>query len=273
MKQSQIIYNMQTFTSTPQEQKVNFPNLKKASLTYVGLGTGTTAETLANAIAALSAVYVKVGGEQITNIRGDDLFALNYVERIQRRLGEKPQYLLSTTVDNTNAFLKLGVPLEITTDKDVYIQPVFGTTPANTDTGTITIMAEYGDTAYKEPPFRLTYISQNTATSFVQYDFNNAGHKLYGILIFSTTVTLTGTAGEASAKETKLYVNTKEKIYHDWFSADSPESYVENAVVQAILTKYRYIDLWDEPIPADQLKIAFKSLAATDAVRVIGIFR
>lgn len=274
MKQSQIIYNAQTFTSTPPEQKVNFPNLKKASLAYEFLGTGTTASTLATVIATFLDVKVKVGGEQITNIRGDDLFALNYVERIQRLLGEKPQYLMSTTVDNTNGFLKIGVPLQITTDKDVYIQPEWYAVPANTDTGTLSILIENGDNPYRDPPFRITYISQNTATSFVQYDFNNAGHKLYGILLFSTTVAPGSSVKDASCGEVKLYVNTKEKVYNQWFATDSPESYIENTTLQAILTKYRYIDMWDEPLPADQLKIAFKSLAtATDAVRCIGIYR
>lgn len=276
MKQCAIVYDAQVFTSTPPEQKVNFPNLIKASLGYEFLGTGTTASTVATVIATITEVKVKVGGETVTTIRGDDLFALNYVERIRRILGEKPQYLMSTTADNTNGFLKIGVPLGITSDKDVYIQPTFNAAPANTDNGTLTITADYGDLPIKEPPFRLTYISQNTQAGpgFASYDFNNSGHKLIGLLIFSTTVAPGSSVKDASAGYVKLVQNTHDKIIKNWFNMESPESYIENTVLQAILTKYRYIDLWDDPIPADQLKIQVHSIAtATDACRFIGIFR
>lgn len=274
MKQTQIIYNQQTFTSTPPEQKVNFPNVKRVNLVYEALENGTTANALSTLIATFLDVKVKIGGEQVTNIRGDDLFALNWIEAIHKKIGSKPTWLLGTGTDNVNTWLKLSVPMEITTDKDVYIQPEFYAAPQYTDTGTLTIEIEYGDIGFKEPPIRMTYISQNTAIAFVQYDFNNAGHKLCGILIYSTTVAAGSSVKDASAGEVKLYVNTKEKIYSDWFASEGPEDDVEDTVVHAILTHYRYIDLWDEPIPADQLKIAFKSkAAATDAVRVIGVYR
>jgi hypothetical protein len=273
MRKSKLLKNLATFAASTESIKVNAQNLRNIRIGLDGLGTGTTATTLATQIAAISTVKLVVGGEIETLLNHTDLFALNFIlhDLMPDICPSKPVWLLSTTVDNTALFLKTILPVALTTDKDVYIE--FGYTGlANADTLRLAIAAEYGDKPYPAKPLALRFISATAATSFVEYDISVAGKKLVGLLIFATTIP-NGTTDEASVEELKLLVKREEKFHTHWFCMDYCDVDVEDAVVHAVTDNYRYIDLLDDPIPADDLKVAFKSVAATDAVRFIGVYR
>lgn len=273
MRRSKLLKNLATFAASTESIKVNAQNIRNIRIGLDGLGTGTTATTLATQIAAMSTVKLTVAGEIETLINHTDLFALNFImhDIWPEICPSKPVWLLTTTTDNTALFLKTILPVGLTTDKDVYVD--FGYTGLiNADTLRLDIAVEYGDKPYPAKPVSLRFISLNTAISFAEYDMSVAGRKLVGLLVFATTIP-NSTTDEASVEELKLLVKRNEMFHTAWFDMDSMDVDVEDTVVHAITDNYRYIDLKDDPIPADDLKIAVKSVAATDAVRIIGIYQ
>lgn len=273
MRKSKLLKNLHTFAASTESIKIGCQNIRNIRIGLDGLGTGTTATTLATQIAGMSTVKLTVAGEVETLINHVDLFALNFIlhDIMPDIVPSKPVWLLSTTTDNTALFLKTILPVALTTDKESYIE--FGYTGiANADTLRLDIAAEHGDKPYQPKPLSLRFISLNASASLVEYDISVAGRRLVGLLVFATTIP-NSTTDEASVEELKLLVKRNE-IYHTaWFCMDYIDVDVEDTVVHAITDNYRYIDCLDDPIPADDLKVAIKSLAATDAVRIIGIYR
>jgi len=271
MRKAKLLKNYATYTASTESIKVVAQNIKCIRIGFVGLENTTTANTLANTIAHSSAVKLTVGGEIETLIRHDDLFALNFALDMLKLGMSDPSWLLGTGTDNTYTWLKTILPVFLTTDKDVYINLDY-TGVTNVDGTTLTLCVEYGDRPYPSKPLALRYVSVNTATSFTEADISVAGKKLVGLLIYSTTIPAT-TAYDTSAGEIKLLVKREEKAHYHWFDLDNVEADVEDTVVWAILDNYRFIDFSDDPIPADDLKVAIKSLvSATDAVRLIGVY-
>lgn len=272
MKRAKLLKNYAGYTASTSSIKVVAQNIKAIRIGFVGLENTTTANTLPNTIAHSSAVKLTVGGEVITLIRHDDLFALNFALDLLKMGMANPSWLLGTGTDNTYTWLKTILPVFITTDKTVYVSLDY-TGVTNVDGTTLTLEVDYGDKPYSRNPLCLRYISMNTATSFTEADISVVGKKLIGLLVFSTTIPAT-IAYDTSAGEIKLLVKREEKCHFHWFCLDNVEADVEDTVVWGILDNYRYIDLSDDPIPADDLKVAVKSLvSATDAVRFIGVYQ
>jgi len=273
MRKSKLLKNLAAFAASTESIKIGAQNIRNIRIGLDGLGTGTTATTLATQAAAISTVKLTVAGEVETLINHIDLFALNFIihDLMPDICPSKPIWLLSTTTDNTALFLKTILPVALTTDKEAYLD--FGYTGlANADTLRLAIAVEYGDKPYNAKPIALRFISLNATASLVEHDISVAGRKLVGLLIFSTTIP-NSTTDEASVQELKLLVKREEKYHTTWFDMDSVDVDVEDTVIHAITDNYRYIDLLDDPIPADDLKVAIKSVAATDAVRIIGIYK
>jgi len=280
MRQQKVIYNAYSLGTTAisavPSVEISAQNIEQLKIGLMGQGTGTTASTLATTLAELGNIKLTVGGEIETLVLMSDLFALNYVLEIQPILSEVPTYLLSTTTDNTNAWITFALPVFLTSDKKVYFYADAGTVAANTDNPVINLIAVFGDKPFGGKPWAVKYQQVNTATQWINpVDISLAGRKILGILAFSTTVTSTSaSAGEASAGEIKILVNKSEKVHTAWYSLPQPQCYIENTTLQAILVKYRWIDCMDDPIPADNVQITCKSLyAATDAVRFIVVYQ
>jgi hypothetical protein len=100
---------------------------------------------------------------------------------------------------------------------------------------------------------------------------SKAGRKLIGLLIYNTTIPTTS-AYDATVGELKVLVKRSE-VMHKHFNEMALLNEVDDATMYAIVKNYRYIDFSNDPIPADDLKVAVKSLAsATDAFRIVGVY-
>jgi hypothetical protein len=274
MRQMKVIKNSETFTSSLGSTEIPAQNIKKINFGYHCLGTGTTAVTLAQLLGAISNIKLTVGGEIETQISQLDLFVLNFIDALARKSGLKPTWLLTTTTDNSVGWVNWSLPVELTTDKKVYLSLDYGATPDNTDNGKIDIVAEFGDLPFQAKPVCMRSFTQNTATAYVNpIDISVAGKKLLGLLVYSTTIP-NGTTDDVSAGEIKVLVNKSEKLHTTWKSLPIPETYVELTTLHGILDNYRYIDLMDDNIASDNIQIQYKSLsAATDAVRVVAVYQ
>jgi len=272
MKRAKLLKNQASFTASTESIKVVAQNIKALRIAWNALENGVTANTLANTIAFSSAIKLVVGGEVETLIRSDDLFTLNYILHDLGFIEEKPYYLLGTGTDNTLTYLKLILPVLLSTDKEVLVSLDY-TAVTSVDTNLLTLQADYGDRPFPSKPIAFRYVTMNTATSFTEGDISVAGRKLIGLLIYSTTLTEV-TTPDVSCAEIKLLVKRDEKYHGHWYALDAVEVDVEDTVLEAVLDNYRYIDMKDDPIPADDLKVAIKSMAsATDAVRLIGVYQ
>jgi len=271
LKRGKLLKNAMSYTASSGSIKVVAQHIKNIRIGFGMLGTGTTATTLANAIAHSSAVKLTVGGEVVTLIRHDDLFVLNYIFK-KWGMCEEPAWLMTTTTDNTYGFMSTILPVQLTTDKTVYIELEY-TGVTDTDTGTLDLFVEYGDKPFNGKPICLKYVSATATTAFAEHDLSVSGKKLIGLLVFGTTIPVT-TTKTFSVSELKILVKRSEVLHTQWYCMDTPRGTdVEDSVLELILENYRFIDLLDDPIPADDLKVAIKSITATDAVRLIGIYK
>jgi len=273
LRRAKLLKNLASYSASTESIKANAQNIVALRICYDCLENTTTAPTLANLIAHSSAVKMTVGGEVETLIRHDDLFVLNYVLMyiMPECVPQQPYYLLGTGTDNTQTYLRTVLPIKLTTDKEVLFNLDY-TGVASTDTPLFVLEIVYGDKPFPNKPVALRYITMNTATSFTEGDISVAGKKLIGLLVYSTTITEV-TTPDASCSELKLLVKREEKLHTSWLTMDTPQVDVEDTVLEAIIDNYRYLDLKDDPMPADDLKVAIKSRAsATDAVRLIGVY-
>lgn len=272
-QQSKLAKNGASFAADLNSVKIIAQNIRNIRIGLTGLGTGTTATTLPTQVAGLADIKLTVGSEIETLIKHIDLFVLNFIlhDIMPDIVPSKPVWLLSTTTDNTALFLKTILPVDLTTDKEIYLDIAY-TGIVNADTLKLSIAIEYGDIPRPNRPISLKYISPSAAASLQEYDFSNAGRKLIGLLVFATTIP-NGTTLESSCEELKLLSKSKEKYHTTWYNMDFPDVDVEDTLVHGIADNYRYLDFRKDPIPADDLKISFKSVAATDTVRFIGVFQ
>jgi len=273
MRRTKLLKNLASYTASTESIKANAQNIVALRIAYDCLENTTTAPTLANLIAHSSAVKMTVNGEIETLVRHDDLFVLNFVLKnlFPDLVPQPPYYLLGTGTDNTQTYLKTILPVKVTTDKEVLFNLDY-TGVTSTDTPLLVLEIVYGDKPFPNKPIAIRYITMNTATSFTEGDISVAGKKLVGLLVFSTTITEV-TTPDVSCSELKLLVKREEKLHTSWLTMDTPQVDVEDTVLEAIIDSYRYLDLKDDPIPADDLKVAIKSRAsATDAVRLIGVY-
>ena len=270
MRRTKLLKNSASYTASTESIHVVANNIKGIRIAFDCLGTGTTAATLANLIAHSSAVKLTVGGEVITLVRHDDLFVLNFIFDLWE-LGIQPTWLLTTTADNTYGWLRTYLPILLTTDKEVYVNLDY-TGVTDTDTGVLDLQVDYGDKAYSRRPIMLRYVSVTATTNFTEHDMSVAGKTLIGLLVFGTTIPVT-TTKTFSVAELKILVKRDEKAHMHWYTMDNVEADVEDTVLWVILENYRFFDCRDEPISADDLKVAIKSVTATDAVRLIGIYQ
>jgi len=265
-----MLKNAFSYSASTESIKVVAQNIEGIEIGFKMLGTGTTASTLATTIAHSSAVKLTVGGEIETLITHADLFVLDYILYDILNKGFKPAYLMTTTTDNTYGFLTTFLPVELTTDKEVYLNIDY-TGVANADTFWLDIKVVYGDKPFPAKPIALRYITFNAATNFSEYDMSVAGKRLIGLLVFGTTIPAT-TTDTYSVSELKILVKREEKAHMTWLSMMPIPIETEDTVAWAIADNYRFFDCHDDPIPADDLKISTKSITATDAVRVIGLY-
>jgi len=273
MKRAKLLKNQAGYTSSTDSIKMVANNIEGVSIGYRGLQNTTTAPTLANLIGHSSAIKLTVGGEVETLVRHDDLYVLNHVFA-QKGLCAKPYYVLGGG-DNYPAPLKTFLPIQLTTDKEVYIQLDYsGVT--NVDGDQLTLMVNYRDKPYPRRPISLSYITGTTvAGAFGEFDMSRGGRNLVGLLLFATTIPEGSATVECTLEEVKLLVKRDEKFHAQWYCLDKPFHDPEDTTVEAILDGYAYIDLEDEPIPADDLKLAVKGTSGmtADAFRAVGIYK
>jgi len=268
MRREKILLNRESYTASPASQKVNVTNLDRLEFGIDFLEAGATPPTLAQLIAHTTDIKLTVGGEIETLVRIDDLYALNYI-----LYGHKPFYLLPTADNEIGMLNDLWLPVELTTDLSMTVDLTYAG-HATIDTEKIVLVAKHRDKPYPHRPLSLTYVTVATATSLKEIDFEKSGRSLEGLLIFNTTIP-TVSAYDATVGELKILLKRKE-IYHTHFNTMKGilNHDVEDTAIGAILDNYAYCDFRDDPIPADDLKLAIKSISsATDNARLIGLFR
>lgn len=266
MRREKVIVPNETFTSALKSTEIDAHNIDRLVFGLQFLQNGASAPTLATLIPSFNDIKITVGGEVVTLVRSDDLYVLNKI------LGIHPFELLPGGDNEIGHLLNLHVPLELTTDKTVKVS-CSDNTPATIDTETLTVVARYRDKAYNHRPLCLQYITQNTAIAWKEFDFANAGKVLLGLLIYNTTIPTTS-ARDITIAELKLLVNRDEKLHTSYQAMDFPPFNAEETTGLGVADNYRWLDLRDDPVPADKLKIAVKSLAsATDAFRALGMYR
>jgi hypothetical protein len=205
-----------------------------------------------------------VGGEVQDLVRLQDLFVYDLYALI------KPEYRLPAGDSQYGQLVNVLLPVKLTTDKEVYLELTYvGHSTIKNEK--LTIGVEFGDVPFPPRPIAFQYISGNTSPSFVEFDMSKAGRKLIGLLIYNTTIPTTS-AYDATVGELKVLVKRSEvmhKHFNEMFNVIEPD----DTTMYAVTKYYRFIDLSSDPIPADDLKVAVKSLAsATDAFRILGIY-
>lgn len=267
MRKSKVLKNRATYTSSTESIKVTVNNLKEIMFGLQYLQNGATAPTLATILTHTNTVKIIVQGEVVSLIRFDDLWALN------KFMGYYPFHLVPAGDNQYGCLFGVHVPVELTTDKDIYLELAY-TGLATVDNEKLSLSAVYGDKPYSPNPLCMRYITGNTATSFSEFDMSVAGKKLVALLIWNTTIPVVGTSADMTVGELKLLVKREEKFHMQGDDMVTAPVDTEDVLALGVLDNYRYIDLAEDPVPADDLKVAVKSQsAATDAFRIIGVYR
>jgi hypothetical protein len=256
---------MASYTTSTESIKVVAQNIDFIRIGLHFQQNGTTAPTLANVLAHTSDIKLTVGGEVQDLVRLQDLFVYDLGVLLV-----KPEYALPAGDSQYGRLTNIVLPVKLTTDKEVYLELTY-VGQATMKNEKLTIGVEYGDVPFPPRPIAFQYISGNTSPSFVEFDMSKAGRKLIGLLIYNTTIPTTS-AYDATVGELKVLVKRSE-VMHKHFNEMALLNEVDDASMYAIVKNYRYIDLSNDPIPADDLKVAVKSLvSATDAFRIVGVY-
>lgn len=268
---AKVIKDKLTYTADTESIKIIVQNLAYLLLCYSGLGTGTTATTLANLVAHSSAIKLTVGGNIETLVKSADLFALNWAMYHRHKINEQPWYINSTTTDNTVLNILMILPVKVTTDKEIYIELAY-TGVTDSDTGKLSITAIYGNVPFPNKPIAIRYVSANVTTTGTEHDMSVSGRKLIGLLGFGTTIP-NGTTDDATLGTIKVLINREERYHITFYDMPKLFGQAGDTVLQGVLDNYIYLDFEDEPFPAEELVIFVKSYAsATDAFRLIGVY-
>ena len=266
MKKSKLLKNRASYTTSTESIRVVAQNIDYLKIGIDFLQNGSTAPTLATLLTHTSDIKLTVGGEVEDLVRFQDLYVLNVLWH------REPFYLLPAGDNQVGMINDVMLPVKLTTDKQVYVELAYAGL-ATIDTEKLTLAVIYGDKAFGNRPIAFQYITGNTATSFAEYDMSKAGRRLVGLLVYNTTIPTTS-ALDATVGELKILVKRNEVAHIHFEDMDSIPVDVEDTTISGIMSKYRYIDLSDDPIPADDLKVAVKSLAsATDAFRIVGVYQ
>lgn len=267
MEHSDIVKNRWAYTASTPNIKIDAQNIKELVMSLDFLQSGATPPTLADLLGHTTDIKLTIGGEVHTLVRLDDLFVLNHLWLNPKN---KPFYLLPAADTNVGTFEGLKLPVCLTTDKPVNVALTY-VGHATVTTEKLTLEARYRDRPFNAKAYSFQYITDNIATSYKNFDFDQSGKMLEAILLYMTTIP-TVTSLDATIGELKLLHKTKEK-YHTNILTNRGSFHPELTTIGGILDNYVLIKL-PEKYPADSLKLRMKSLAsATDAFRAIGIYR
>ena len=267
MRRSKVIVNREAYIASTKSLEVEAQNIDKLVIGVDFLQNGATPPTLAQLLAHTKEVKVSLGGEIFTLVRFDDLFALNYL-----LLDHKPFYLLPVADTNVGLLSDVVLPVELTSDKVVKTALEY-TGHATVTTEKLSLSVKYRNKAYNSRPICIQSVSGNTKTTFGEHDISLSGKTLLALLIYNTTIP-TVTTFDATVAELKMLLKRDEKSHFVYNNIKDGKNWeVENTVIDGILANYRLLDFRDDPYPADSLKVAVKSLVATDAFRLVGVYR
>jgi hypothetical protein len=266
MKKCKLLKNRASYTTSTESIRVVAQNIDCLKIGLAYDQNGATPPTLATLLTHTGDIKLTVGGEVEDLVKFQDLYVLNVLWH------REPMYLI-TAGDNQHGMLNdVMLPVKLTTDKQVYVELAYSGL-ATVDTEKLTLAVIYGDKAFGARPISFQYITGNTATSFAEYDMSKAGRRLVGLLIYNTTIPTTSTF-DATIGELKILVKRSEVAHIHFENMDCISVQPEDTTQCGIVDNYRYIDLSDEPIPADDLKVAVKDIAsATDAFRIVGVYQ
>jgi hypothetical protein len=264
MERSKIIYNRQTFTADTPFINLESNNVQNVNIGFDFLQNGSTAPTLANILSAIGNVRVYEGGELLSEILFQDLWALNKMV-----MQHRPVYLLPAGDGQVGFIGSVMLPIRKSTAKELKAWLNFvGHSTIKSPTLTLGVHFIEGNAG---KGVSIGYITDTAAVDFKEYDMSKIGKALTALLIYNTTVP-TASANSCTVGELKLTVKRVPISHYQHEEMD--ESLYEGVGLDAertILEKYRYIQ-FDEPIPADSLKIALKGIGATDTFRLIGLY-
>lgn len=273
MRNSKILKNRTAFSADTEDIPVSANNIE-AFLLGIDLASGAGgAMTLATQLAVINEVKITVGGEIVSLMKFIDLFMLQFSAYPNIMKFESiPYYLVTGAASNYGNIGGVILPLKVTTDKQSYIKATFAT-QTNLASANISITALYGDKPQSGKPISIKYVGDTTVSGvFKEVDMSQAGRQLKGLLIYATTIPVTASAPTCTVGELKILSKRVEKMHVNWFNLPALEVEKDSGI-GALASNFRYLDLSDDTIPADELKVGVTALGAlSDAFRLVGIY-
>ena len=256
---AKMLLNESNVDGAGQTQDLNIPvdHIKYLDIMSHGLSTGTP--TLANFLAGLSDIVVKLGGIRICNINQEDLFALNALWQAKAPL----QFWLGQTADY---YVMVGPQrLLLFVDKkgrEMSLQVAYTDITA-ADNEELSVKYTYRDTPFRERrSYHLAYETfRNTGAASVRTNISRAGAYLIGLLIRNYRCAKgTDVDDDWSPEAAELDVIVDDRVVYsdNWLTRGDEQSVhaviEEDTVhVDTILAHYQWISFEEEPWPADKL--------------------
>jgi len=284
---SKMLANWEVITADIPERNVPADHIKWLDINKQALQNGTSAPSWANILTTLGAyMRMKLGGNQIVNLRLDDLVALN-AKWLQRALNHIGQL---GGGDNYHAGLLEALRLPLFIDKmgPRGMRELSGTFPyvAQTNCDNVNYSIKY---TYRDSPFierrSLHYAYETflgTGSAQTRINISRVGAELVGILIFCTNDGL-GAAEDPEVSEFKLICDDREVHHDNWKTRGderSPVNSLDDATYLGLwMANYWFISFEEEPWPADNLWALCLNTnyaggtAKAEAFRLICIYR
>jgi len=213
------------------------------------LQNGATSPTLATMLDTLDTIQVKLGGRIITELTGEELFALNNLW-----LGKSIISVVPTADNESGSIQGLSIPLWLSpTEESLAIRFAYGTV-ATTDNEQLTFSVREADEPIKPAHveikrFEFTPPSTGAYNTALETTFTG---DLIGLMIYSTTIPTT-TNDNASAAKVRILVDGDLAWEGNWLEmkADAKRgAYDGDSTNRAILDNYVWLDFEDQPIKA-----------------------